>query len=240
MTTIKRRLKTLNTPFELFKSYCYMIQDKLVGYKIPRLVHNYEKFFRVQKGDVVIDVGAHIGLFTILVAKRASRVVAIEPEPKNLRCLLHNIRLRKLSNVLVVEKAVWDCRRKLLLYLGLSSSGHSLIRDVKVLNKSHITNCKITVNADTLDSIVMNLRLPLVDFIKMDIEGAEIEALEGAKETLRRTSKIVVASYHQRNGLKTSAGIARILIEKGFRVYIEDDIIYGARNRTAHRKVCVD
>jgi len=224
----EQKLKTLiNHPFEVMKKYGYAAQEKLAGYRIPRLNHNYERFFQVERDDVVIDVGAHIGLFTISIAAKAGKVLAIEPEPRNLHYLRYNISTRSLDNVLIVEKAVWNRKKKLPLYLSNASGNHSLIHDMQPLNTS-ITNCFITVETDTLDNIVSELNLMHVDFIKMDIEGAEIEALEGAKETLKKTSKIAIASYHKRNGTKTSTDITRKLVKSRFQTYATtDDIVYG-------------
>jgi FkbM family methyltransferase len=206
--------------------YVYYYMYRLVGYKIPMLDHDYEKFFRIKKGDVVVDVGAHVGLFAYSVAKRAKMVVAIECEPKNLEQLHSN--LRNFRNVLVVGKALWNCKGRLPLYVGAWSGGHSLIRDPT----SAPWNREIMVDADTLDNVLRDLRIAEVDFVKMDIEGAEIEALEGASETLKKISRIVVASYHERNGVKTIHKVIRKLIDNGFKVYTTvDDLVYGIKKQ---------
>jgi len=226
---LKQKFKTLiNHPFRVLKKYSYLTASKLVGYPIAHLDTNYERFFRVEKGEVVVDVGAQIGLFSISVSKRAKTVVAIEPEPTNLRHLHYNIKLRKSNNVLIVQKAVWNCKTKLTLYLGVHSGAHSAIKDVTAKGKSTIINRKIMVDADTLDNILRELCLSKIDFIKIDIEGAEIEALEGAEQTLKNTHKIMIASYHERNGIKTSHKIAQTLINSGFKTYIaENNLVYG-------------
>jgi FkbM family methyltransferase len=212
--------------------YIHRAQNRLVGYEIPRLNQNYEKFFRVKKGDVVVDVGAHIGLFTRSVAKRANMVVAIECEPNNLKQLRRN--LRNFSNVLVVGKALWNDKGRLPLYLSYSSEGHSLIRDVRVCGVEYATDRGIMVDADTLDNVLSGLGISKVDFVKMDIEGAEIEALEGASEALKKTSKIVVASYHERGGVKTTHEVVRKLTDNGFKVYTtlyDYDLVCGLKKQ---------
>ncbi|WXG45374.1 MAG: FkbM family methyltransferase [Candidatus Atabeyarchaeum deiterrae] len=205
------------------------LRSRILGYRVPTLGHNYEEHFHVEKNSVVLDVGANIGLFTLSVAKRAGLVVAIEPEPKNLSALHHN--LRNLTNVVIMERAAWDRKGVLPLFLGLGSEGHSLIHDIEVNGKLTTQTDHLQIEADTLDSMVLHeLGILNIGFMKMDIEGAEIEALEGATETLKKTSKVVVACYHERNGTKTAGAVTRKLTEMGFQTYVGyNDLVFGLR-----------
>jgi FkbM family methyltransferase len=228
---IARKINTVRKyPSRTVIKYVRLAESRAVGYKIPQLDHDYEEFFRVKKGDVVVDAGAHIGLFAYSVAKRAKMVVAIECEPKNLEQLRRN--LSNFRNVIVVEKALWNCKARLPLHLG-HSSDHSLIQDVEVKGAKPAANLEIImVDADTLDCILHDLQIAKVDFVKMDIEGAEIEALQGASETLKKLPKIVVASYHERNGVKTIYQVVRKLTNSGFKVYSTvDDLVYGLKKQ---------
>ena len=204
--------------------YCQIFEDRLRGYKVPRLDHDYEGFFRVGKGDVVVDVGANIGLFTISVAKRAARIVAIEPEPANFKLLVENVKRRKLSNVLLVQKAVWKSKQLMPLFLAPASQAHSLING----NQRLESKLPLTVEADTIDGIMKDLNVNRVDFVKIDVEGAEMEALKEAGETLKKASKVVVASYHLRYGQSTVKYVAQYLKKHGFRVHVTpDELVYG-------------
>lgn len=72
-------------------------------------------FIQLRKGDVFIDVGAHIGKYTILVAKIVGKeglVIAIEPNPENYETLLENIKLNNLKNVIAVNIAAWNKKQK--------------------------------------------------------------------------------------------------------------------------------
>ena len=229
---IRRKINTLGKyPLRTLLKYIRLVESRMVGYKIPQLDHNYEELLRVKKGDVVVDAGAHIGLFAHTVAKRAKIVIAIECEPKNLEQLRRN--LRHFKNAIVVEKALWNCRARLPLHLG-HSSDHSLIQDVEIEGSKPSANREITVEADTLDRILCDLKICKVDFVKMDIEGAEIEALQGAIETLKGVSKIVVAAYHERDGAKTIHQVIKKLANSGFKVYrtaysTAYDLAYGLK-----------
>jgi FkbM family methyltransferase len=129
--------------------------------------------YAVRHGDVVLDCGADIGTFTRTALRRgASVVVAIEPNPQKEPCLRRNFEKEIADGrVIVYPKGVWNEDSVLELndevFFGPNGSG-------------------VKVPLTTIDKLVAELKLPKVDFIKMDIEGAEKQALAGARETLAR------------------------------------------------------
>ncbi len=165
----------------------------------------YERYFSVERGDIVIDVGASKGLFTNSVVDRAELIVAIEPEPKNIDYLVEIT--RDLPNVIIVPLGLWNYKTELPLYLHTPGQHSLLNRGKSAMN----------IQVNTLDNIVSELNLQRVDFIKMDIEGAELEALEGAEETLKKARKVVIAAYHVRNGEPTYNKVIDFLQKRGFK-----------------------
>lgn len=151
---------------------------------------------KIRPGDVVLDCGAHVGTFAkFALARGAGRVIAIEPDPVNLACLKSNLEAEIAGGqVTVVSAAVWDRRDKLTLYHSLdewNSGAHSVARE------RPNSPVKIEVPALPLDEIVEELRLDRVDFIKMDIEGAERHALQGAAKTIARFKpRMAICTYH--------------------------------------------
>ena len=147
----------------------------------------------VQRGDIVLDCGAHVGVFTDLALRRgASRVVAIEPDPLNLECLRRNFSAEiAAGRVLLAPLGVWSDERTITLYTGKENSGmNSMIWDQKA--------GQVEVRVTTIDQLLRELKLPRVDFIKMDIEGAEREALKGALGVLQRDRpRLMLDSYHR-------------------------------------------
>ncbi len=147
----------------------------------------------VRRGDVVIDGGAHVGIFTHQALRQgAAKVIAIEPDPGNLHCLRRNFAAEIASGrVVVVPEGLWSRRTTLELFEGVENSGtNSLIW-------KHAGN-KVRVPVTTLDLLVERLELERVNFIKMDIEGAEREALKGAFQTLRRhRPRLMLDTYHR-------------------------------------------
>jgi len=119
----------------------------------------YKKHYKFQKGNVVVDVGAHRGLCTVSLAKlvgNEGRVIAIEPDPDNLRFLRRVT--AGLSNVVIVEKALWSSRGTMRLYIHENNDGHSLFKDM-VTARDKVKLVEIQV--DTLDNILATLNVKI-------------------------------------------------------------------------------
>jgi len=151
----------------------------------------------VHPNDVVLDCGAHVGLYTReALAAGARLVVAIEPAPGNLECLRRNLAgAIAAGHVVVCPKGVWDRDDYLALSRAPGNSGAD-----RVLADQAPTQEWPEVPLITIDRLVDELKLERVDFIKMDIEGAEQRALSGARDTLARYKpRLAIAGYHRRD-----------------------------------------
>jgi FkbM family methyltransferase len=145
----------------------------------------YEKQFAkyvaglVRPNMIAFDVGANVGYYTLLLARRVGpggRVIAFEPNPVNIACLKRHLRLNKITNVEIVEAAVSDC------------SGTSYFSGDWAEGKLAQTG-----------SLVKTVRLddyPRPDLVKMDIEGGETAALRGAENILDERHAIWFISVH--------------------------------------------
>jgi FkbM family methyltransferase len=135
----------------------------------------------VEPHDVVLDCGANVGVFTRQALRRgASKVVAIEPSPWALECLRRNFEEEiRAGRVLLYPKGVWDHDDTLELNIppGMASTAATVALDRPPGKVFHVP-------LTTIDRMVAELKLERVDFIKMDIEGAEPNALRGAVETV--------------------------------------------------------
>ena len=148
----------------------------------------------VKAGDVVLDCGANVGVFTRMALERgAGLVVSIEPAPKTVECLRRNFEKEiAAGRVIVVPKGVWS--HSDVLELAQGGDGNST-GDSFVLGQNQANKVKVPLT--TIDILAVELKLPRVDFVKMDIEGAEKEALRGAAETIRRYHpRMAIASEH--------------------------------------------
>ena len=146
------------------------------------------KWLRPKRGEVVIDIGAHIGRYTMSIAKAVGdegMVVAIEPHPENYKALQRNIELNRLKNAIALNLAAWEKDCELRLFIGDCTGHHSArINRGLGLFKS---------KARAMDNVLKELSLDRIDWIKIDVEGAECEVLYGLGETLsKQNPKIVI------------------------------------------------
>ncbi len=146
----------------------------------------------VQQGDIVLDCGAHVGVYTRkALQSEAAVVVAIEPSPKNIECLRRNFRKEiAQGRVVIYPKGVWD-KDDVLPFFELSQN--TAASNFVVGSAAHVVNPGLPLT--TIDKLVTELGLPRVDLIKMDIKGATMRALHGAKTTLDANKpRLVIAA----------------------------------------------
>ncbi|HEX3127364.1 MAG TPA: FkbM family methyltransferase [Thermoanaerobaculia bacterium] len=180
------------------------------------LVEGLRRYLRRQApsaGQVVVDAGAFHGLYALWFAARvgpAGRVVAVEPDPDNLAGLRRNLALNPGLRVEVVEEPLWSGVEELDFFPQANvASSFFWSREGQAAVRRSTT---------TLDRIVSDLDLPRLDFVKMDVEGAEVHALRGAAESIRRFRPcFAIASYHQVDGGPTYPAVEGFFREAGYR-----------------------
>ncbi len=136
--------------------------------------------------DTVIDVGAAFGFYTIMASKRVGqhgRVVAIEAQPDSFDMLNKNIKLNKLTNIIGLNYAVYSRKTKVKLY-----STYSIIQE----RAGQSLQSYIEVSADTLDNLLREAGIDEVNWIKIDVEGAELDVLKGSVDILSRSRDISI------------------------------------------------
>jgi FkbM family methyltransferase len=158
----------------------------------------YSEFEKMERGFVerllrrnmtVVDAGAHHGLYTLLASKRVGRngrVIAVEPSPRECERLEKHLRLNRCSNTEVVHCALGEDRGEADLYLvdGFHDWCNSL-RPPAVNEPIRA----VRVSVRRLDDVLTESGASKVDFIKLDVEGAELSVLHGAMELLQRESR---------------------------------------------------
>lgn len=173
----------------------------------------------IQPGDTVIDIGAHIGTFTLVAAKKVGptgQVFAFEPLLKNFLLLKKNVEANGYTNVTVVNKAISDENGSAKLFLSNEDNfGDQRIYD-SVENRKFLK-----IKTVTLDSFLSKLKK--VDVIKMDIQGSEIKALKGATKLLNKNNNIKLFTEVWPKALRQAGGSAnqylKLLKNNKFELY---------------------
>jgi FkbM family methyltransferase len=177
----------------------------------------------VKRGFVVVDIGANIGYYTLLFAMIVGdrgHVFAFEPDPTNFAFLRTNVERNGYDNVTLIQKAVSDENRWVQLYLDDYNKGDHRVYD------SGDGRQFIWVESMRLDDYLKNYDRR-IDFIKMDIQGAEWRAVQGMTDILEKNQSIKVVTEFWPAGLN-SAGIdpeeyLKLLANHGFKLHEMDE-----------------
>ncbi len=201
------------------------IKDDPFWFRFELLTNRHEQettaqFQRfVKPGMVVLDIGAHVGYYTRLSAElvgKTGRVVAVEPHPRTFEVLQRNT--KNLRNVTLVQTAVAEeeSTAELYDYLMMSASG-SLHYDETLLEtqragvgssdvapriKEEFPVEKFTVRTVRIDDLLREQGIQQIDFVKMDIEGAEISALRGMRNTIERSTNLILVMEYNPQALQ--------------------------------------
>lgn len=152
---------------------------------------------QLEYGDVVLDCGANIGIFSTYAASQGCNVYAFEPTPATITILEKNKELYP-ENFHIVPKAVSDENGMITFYCyGDANSINSVIDSTSQYSSHYKLSHEIKVPTVTLDSFVKEANLQRIDFIKADIEGSERQMLKGARNILKTYApKLSICTYH--------------------------------------------
>jgi len=173
----------------------------------------------IKERDTILDIGANIGYYTLLFAKMAGpdgKVIAFEPEPKNFDLLSKNVTINGYSNVTLVQKAVSNETGEIdLCIFEDNPKAH------RIFNPQH-NRPSIKVDVVKLDDYFSN-KEEKIDFIKLDVEGAELLALKGMSGLISRQKQVKLVTEFYPNCLKIAgvdpAEFLRFFTEHGFKIY---------------------
>lgn len=173
----------------------------------------------IRKGQVVVDIGANIGYYTLIAARLVGptgKVYAFEPDPANFILLRKNVEANGYRNVVLVNSAVSDKTQRMKLFLNPTNKGDHRLYDSKDGRAS------IIVQTLRLDDFFRQLDKK-VHFIKMDIQGSEAKAFEGMKGLLRKNLAVKLVTEFSPGSLKLNGSSPRKYLENlgrsGFKLW---------------------
>ncbi len=176
-------------------------------------LHGYFLHGEPKPGDVVFDCGAFCGEVTIALARKVGsggRVISFEPDPSNLKWLRRNIAATGLQNITVIERGLWSETTR-LRFSSQGGLGSRLLMPDEA-DEPGMIEVPVVGFAEAC-----RLAGAVPSFVKMDIEGAEVEAIAGAREFIRgHNIRFAIASYHERDGVMTSALLEPLFGELGY------------------------
>ena len=149
-------------------------------------------------GMVAIDIGAHIGLLSIIMAKKVGnngKVISCEPTPSTFKILKETIKINNVKDIVIpLQKAVSQEKGKMSFYVT-NIQGHNS-NSLADTSRKHVNEHKIDVDVVTIDNISEIHQLVNVDLIKIDAEGAEYSVLKGAIKTINKNHPKIILALH--------------------------------------------
>ena len=229
------RLLKINVPKYNYKAYCPI--NKHDFFNMTAREDEVIEQFNAKDGDIVVDIGAHIGRYTIINSKRVGengKVIAIEAHPDNFEILNRNIKLNKLTNVIPLNYAVYSKQTKLKLYLPVEEPGFTIYNTIMV-NRTASEEKFTEVNANTLDNILLQqngISHADINWIKIDVEGAELEVLKGASSILSKSKDIslLIEIHNLHGGTNLYRQIVEFLDIYNFKIEFENTYESGEKH----------
>ncbi|HGE72475.1 TPA: FkbM family methyltransferase [Candidatus Poribacteria bacterium] len=199
----KRNLYSLNQKLLNFKDVKFLSYGDMIGIYKEIFVAEYLTAlddFVPKKGDIIFDVGAGEGFYSILMKQKVNdiSVYAFEPFPDIQKILQYHLDVNGINNVTIVPKALYNNVGR-GIYFFKHDYGNGFVLSPTEIDKNSLStmaSCdsytKIPIEFDTIYNFVQTMNIARIDILKVDVEGAEMKVLEGAKEFLSNVKKIVI------------------------------------------------
>jgi FkbM family methyltransferase len=219
-------LLIVNVPENGYRAYCRS-KDNFNDFVILiQYGHNLIELLSHKEGDVVLDVGAYTGLYTIISSKRVGqngKVIAIEADPTNFEILNRNIKLNGLTNVISLNYTVYSKETKLKFYLLPSGTKYNNIMSDRIKKTEEKF---IEINPDKLDDILQQNGISHsdVNWIKIDVEGGEFEVLKGTTGILSKSKDIalLIKVHNSKSSINLYRQIIEFLKVYNFKIVFEN------------------
>ncbi len=188
------------------KTTCGMVLESIS-------IGSYNKHYQLKEGDVVFDCGSFHGVYALYASRKVGKtgtVYAFEPDEKNLAVLLGNLKANGATNVKIVKKGMWNKPGRLSFIQGNEATS-------SVVFSNQVPPGAVSIEVTTIPEFFKSQGLQKLDFVKMDIEAAEIEVIEGAVDFMKtQPINFAIASYHLRDGQETYHVVEKLLQSAGY------------------------
>jgi len=179
---------------------------------------------KLQKNEIFLDIGANVGYYTLksLTENPENLVISIEAHPRNFNALRKNVfEVNNFKNAILINKAAYHSKKKIKIY---ERGGWSGVPSIYAN-----TDTWALVECDTVDNILKDNKVEKANVIKIDVEGAEIDVLQGITQTLKHCRKIIV-EIHEKNLDK----VVSILSKNNFKIDVlkitDGEYVIGTKN----------
>lgn len=184
------------------------------------------EYFSPKENDLVLDIGAHLGRYSLISSHKVGKkgkVISIEPNPLVFEKLKKNIDLNKSTNIISLNFAVYSKKTRIKLFSpneGVKNTIYNTIVPGRIRSERFIE-----VDADTLDNILYSIGIKTenVNWIKIDVEGAELEVLKGAHNILSKSKDIalLIEVHNIAEGRNLYEDIMNLLKTYNFKIEFE-------------------
>ena len=232
-----------------YKVYCPATVDDFVN--MTTREQDILEHFNPKKNDTVVDIGAHLGRYALISSNlvgKEGKVVTIEANPLVFEKLKKNLVLNKITNTICLNYAVYSEKTKIKLFIRKEESTNTeyslrntvmVDRDKLMVERSKDVERVLEVNADTLDNIMdlNDIKQESVNWIKIDVEGAELEVLKGATNVLSKSKdiSILIEIHDVGNGKTLYQPIMDLLNNYNFKKEFEKIHKGGERHIVVHK-----
>jgi len=200
--------------------------EDLARYLFAEIIAKWEplKILKPKKNDVVIDIGANTGYYALRLSSlvgKDGKVIAIEPDLQTFNTLTKNCELNNILNVNIHNIAISNSNGEITFHQSLFHSGTSSMF-VNEEDKSEMN--EVIVKTATLDDLIKE-KYDKIAWIKIDVEGAELEVLKGSSNVLAKTENIIIEVHEHilKQNNENSNEILEILKKNGFKITLLND-----------------
>jgi FkbM family methyltransferase len=184
-----------------------------------------------RQGIIIFDIGANIGSFSLLAAHAnpESTIYAFEPETVNFEIFLKSISANNIKNINAYNFAVGNTGGKMKLSLSPNTGGHTLVNDHEFIKRNRISEKYETVDVTSLREFVLENKILIIDFLKMDIEGGEYDIFFHLDDEIFNRISTISMEYHFVDEQKNGDKLKELFEKKGFSVSMNYPMLYATR-----------